>query len=55
MKNNFLLRLVLLITQTFLFSSCQQNIEESNQLKLWYKQPANASIPDNDNPWIDDP
>lgn len=55
MKNNFLLILILLVSQFFLFSSCQHNVEESNQLKLWYKQPADASIPDIDNPWIDDP
>ncbi|MFY9154442.1 MAG: glycoside hydrolase family 95 protein [Prolixibacteraceae bacterium] len=31
--------------------TCQNN----NDLKLWYKQPANAQIPDDKNGWKDDP
>ncbi|MBK8946871.1 MAG: glycoside hydrolase family 95 protein [Ignavibacteriae bacterium] len=52
---NFLSFLILLLSNSFIFFSCNQSDEEITQLKLWYKEPANARIPDNENPWIDDP
>jgi alpha-L-fucosidase 2 len=35
--------------------SCSGVEKKENNLKLWYKQPANASIPDDKNGWKDDP
>ncbi len=35
--------------------SCTDVDEKNNNLKLWYKQPANASVPDDNNGWKDDP
>ncbi|MCY1719328.1 glycoside hydrolase family 95 protein [Prolixibacteraceae bacterium Z1-6] len=40
-----------------LFLSCKtQNLKQpESKLKLWYNQPANASVPDDKNGWKDDP
>jgi alpha-L-fucosidase 2 len=38
----------------FIFS-CTENFSESDNLKLWYNQPADASVPDSPNGWHDDP
>ncbi len=37
--------------------SCNNSLQETVQsdLKLWYHQPANASVPDDPNGWRDDP
>ncbi len=53
-KNKFKTILSLLFT-IGLISSCQSKESEIQPLKLWYKQPANAQIPDNKNAWKDDP
>jgi len=47
----------LLLIALFLFCSCQPETSESVQphLKLWYNQPADASVADDPNGWKDDP
>lgn len=35
--------------------ACTSRQAQKSNLKLWYKQPANASIPDDPNGWKDDP
>jgi len=37
------------------FISCSGVGKQENNLKLWYKQPSNASVPDDKNGWKDDP
>lgn len=39
----------------FVFASCSQIQTSKNNLKLWYKQPANALTKDKTNAWKDDP
>lgn len=47
----------LLLIALFLFCSCQPETSESEQpnLKLWYNQPADASVADDPSGWKDDP
>jgi len=35
--------------------SCTGAVKQTSNLKLWYKTPANASVPDDKNGWKDDP
>ncbi len=49
------LSLCIIIVLNILLISCQHRDAHKTALKLWYKQPANASIPDDKNGWKDDP
>ncbi|MBV5315367.1 MAG: glycoside hydrolase N-terminal domain-containing protein [Prolixibacteraceae bacterium] len=48
MKNSIYILLLVLV-------SCSSAKVKENKLKLWYKTPANASVPDDKNGWKDDP
>lgn len=48
------IRLLLLIIFIFLIQSCHSD-RHSDDLHIWYDQPANASIPDDPNGWKNDP
>ncbi len=43
-----------IIVFIFFISSCKTNDKESQSLKLWYKQPANALVLDSKDGWKDD-
>ena len=45
----------LIILLTILFYGTVLRAEGDSSLKLWYQQPANASVQDSPNGWIDDP
>ncbi len=46
----------LIIISIYILGSCQsENNDLQNNLKLWYNQPANATIPDDPDGWKDDP
>lgn len=52
MNPNFLRSLIALL---LIITSCHQGEDvKGSELKLWYDQPADATIPDNPNGWIDD-
>ncbi|HSO87685.1 MAG TPA: hypothetical protein VLQ91_14105, partial [Draconibacterium sp.] len=45
------------VISLILLMSCNlvETESEKSNLKLWYNQPANASLPDDPNGWKDDP
>ncbi len=55
MKSKIIFYFCLIIFVHLFTSSLKSENNKPTQLKLWYEQPAKASVLDNDNPWIDDP
>jgi len=39
----------------FILFACNKEVSKNQKLKLWYTQPANASVPDSPDGWKDDP
>jgi len=44
-----------LLFLVLLLFACNKEASKNEKLKLWYTQPANASVPDSPNGWMDDP
>ncbi|MBW6536328.1 MAG: glycoside hydrolase N-terminal domain-containing protein [Mariniphaga sp.] len=46
---------ILLLLLFFWVTACKHGLNVESNLKLWYNQPADASVPDSPNGWKDDP
>jgi len=49
-----LIKYLLVLILPFLIYSCREKGSDFENLKLWYNQPADASVPDSPNGWHDD-
>jgi len=52
---NKMMKNILLLLLFFWVTACKHGLNVESNLKLWYNQPADASVPDSPNGWKDDP